>query len=144
MNSQPKCTDLNYRTGCYSLLLMVLSALLLLSNAQDAAAKPVDQAAVSTSQKQSSAQKDHKVVKKTAFGIYEGQADSHTVEMSVYGEAIALQFDEELEPLISSLDEGEKIAFTYTEQQAGDDPHVMLRELIFIRRIAAGSDLFKI
>ncbi|MBY9078375.1 hypothetical protein KIH86_24210 [Paenibacillus sp. HN-1] len=75
-------------------------------------------------------------VKKQAYGLYEGLADGHTVEISVYGEPVDLQFSEALEPRLNSLEEGSKVKFTYTEQRVKGDDIVRVRKLLSIIQIA--------
>ncbi|MFD1775072.1 hypothetical protein [Paenibacillus rhizophilus] len=71
-------------------------------------------------------------VRKEAVGIYQGQADSHTVEITVYGEPIDLQFGEALEARVEKLEEGTKVVFTYTEQKVKGDNVVRFRRLLTI------------
>ncbi|MNV44522.1 Membrane-bound protein LytA precursor [compost metagenome] len=75
-------------------------------------------------------------VKKQSYGIYEGLADGHTVEISVYGEPVDLQFTEALEPRLDSLEEGSRVMFIYTEQRVKGDDVVRVRKLLSIREAA--------
>lgn len=72
-------------------------------------------------------------VQKEAVGIYEGQADPHTVEITVYSEPVDLQFSEALEARVEKLEEGTKVAFVYTEQQVKGDSIVRFRRLLSIK-----------
>ncbi|NUU64311.1 hypothetical protein [Paenibacillus agri] len=118
---------------------LILSALLVTLFGQVAFAHSVQDSASAHSQEKITTRERTPLIKKTVHAIYEGQADGHTVEVSVYGEPIALQFKQGLEPKISSLETGDAVVITYTEQKFVDDPVVLLCNLLSIRKLESGE-----
>ncbi|MFE4711713.1 hypothetical protein ACFRAM_12635 [Paenibacillus sp. NPDC056722] len=118
---------------------LILFTLLVTLLGQSVYAHPVQGSALVNSQEKSAARERTPLIKKTVHAIYEGQADGHTVEVSVYGEPIALQFKQGLEPKISLLESGDAVVITYTVQKFVDDPVVLLCNLLSIRKLESGE-----
>lgn len=47
-------------------------------------------------------------------GTYNGQADPHTIEVTVDGEVLSLQVDDSLQPELSKISDGDSIKLEYT------------------------------
>lgn len=114
---------------------VVLSFLLVMLSSQAVFVHPVLSSGVSQHQDKLAPRAKTPLIKKTVQGVYEGQADGHTVEISVYGEPISIQFKPGLEKAIASIEEGTPVVITYTEQQFVDDPVVLLCNLLAIREL---------
>ncbi|MGF7050496.1 ATP-dependent Clp protease adapter protein ClpS [Paenibacillus sp. DS2015] len=69
---------------------------------------------------------------KVKHAVFEGLADSHTMEITLSGEAIAIQFDEKLKLEIEQLQEGDHLKVKYTEQAVQGDS-ALIRNLTFIK-----------
>lgn len=74
-------------------------------------------------------------VKKLAIGTFEGLADSHTVEVSVYSEPVDLQFEEALAARTGKLEEGDRVILIYSEQRVEGDEVVRIRNLLYIKKM---------
>ncbi|MFC3746508.1 hypothetical protein [Paenibacillus sp. GCM10012306] len=118
---------------------LIISILLLSLFGQAAFAHPVKGGTFEQSQKKIVTRERTPLIKKTVHATYEGQADGHTVEVSVYGEPIALQFKQGLQPAISSLETGDAVVISYTVQKFVDDPVVLLCNLLSIRKLEPGE-----
>ncbi|HEY2492648.1 MAG TPA: hypothetical protein VGI33_07040 [Paenibacillus sp.] len=65
--------------------------------------------------------------------VFVGLADNHTMEITVEGETVAVQFDEKLKLEIEELQEGDHIKVRYTEQVVRGDTAI-IRNLTSIRK----------
>ncbi|MFB5681162.1 hypothetical protein ACE3NQ_09590 [Paenibacillus terreus] len=57
----------------------------------------------------------------TGTGVYNGQADPHTVEIEVDGEPTAYQLGEGVDAEVAQLNEGDAVSFEYTEEPIEGD-----------------------
>ncbi|MFF2907502.1 hypothetical protein [Paenibacillus sp. NPDC057934] len=120
-------------------LTLIVSILFVSLFGQVAFAQPAQGSTSVKSQEKTASRERTPLIKKTVHAVYEGQADGHTVEVSVYGEPIALQFKQGLQPKISSLETGDAVVITYTVQKFVNDPVVLLCNLLSIRKLEPGE-----
>jgi uncharacterized lipoprotein YajG len=50
-------------------------------------------------------------------GVFNGQADSHTIEVTVDNQVLTLQVKDELQSKVDALSEGDSIKITYSENK---------------------------
>lgn len=80
------------------------------------------------------AQASEPVLREEVEAVYVGLADSHTAEVNVKGEPVALQFGEALAPVLDELQEGDAVVITFTEEKLPNDPVAVLRTLLEIEK----------
>ncbi|MBT2292095.1 hypothetical protein J7E73_23760 [Paenibacillus albidus] len=119
---------------------LLLSAILLVPYGHGAMASESQSGSRAAEAQTAAALEKTPLKKKTASGEYQGLADGHTVEISVYGEPLTLQFGEKLESSLADLEIGDPVVFTYTEQKFVHDPVVLICHLISIREPGPGDE----
>lgn len=97
--------------------------------AYDTTVRTVQYTAVSAA-----AQASEPVLREDVAAVYVGLADSHTAEVNVDGEPVALQFGEALAPVLDELLEGDAVVITFTEEKLPNDPVAVLRTLLEIEK----------
>lgn len=76
------------------------------------------------------------VAAKQGKGVFVGLADSHTVEITVDGEAAAYQLGEGTDSAVAALKEGDNVSFEYTEAAIEGDATAKLLTITKIEKLA--------
>ncbi|GLX67221.1 hypothetical protein [Paenibacillus glycanilyticus] len=76
---------------------------------------------------------------KQGKGVFVGLADSHTVEITVDGEAAAYQLGEGMDTAVADLKEGDNVSFDYTEEAVEGDEAAKVLTITKIEKSAGGD-----
>jgi uncharacterized protein YceK len=92
------------------------------SKSEETTSSQVEPSSSSSSDKQKSSTEDADTEEESkaieVIGTYEGEADSHTIEV-IADTPLALQYPEELSEKILQFNEGEKVFVVYEENEVG-------------------------